>query len=852
MENWAECDCVQRSRPYKARSKVGCMQSSFIQILGKNTLGLFILAFALMGPTHSARADPDAEVPSSGKWSTSASGCKIWDTNPDVGKTVKWSGACVDGYAAGPGTVTWSLFDVLDNERLTGTALKGRIVGPVEINYSNGNKYVGALDVDGLLNGQGTLTFANGNRYVGLFKKGLFNGQATQTFPNGDKYVGLFKEGAHDGEGTLTFANGNKYVGEFKSGKPDGQGLLTFANGDKYVGFFQKGAFDGQGTLTLANGDKYVGFFQKGLLNGQGTLTFANGSKQVGHFKDGLLDGQGTMTFANGDKNVGLFKEGLLDGQGTITFANGDKNVGFFQKGLLNGQGTLTVASGNKYVGLFKEGQFEGQGTLTFANGDEYVGFFQKGDFHGQGTITLANGGTDAGEFKSGKLDGQGTRTFPDGGKYVGEFQKGDFNGQGTLTFASGGTDVGEFKNGKLDGQGTQTYPNGEKYVGLFKNGALDGQGTIIFPNGSNYTGQIKGRVAEGIGTFAGIDGVRLTGQFRANFIEGDGVRILPNGERYVGQFHLNKGKGRGKKVYPDGRFYEGLFEDNFENGQGALYGADGNVVFEGFWRDGAYLGPIDPAIIAARKKAGGRGRFALLIANSEYREVGALLNPSRDVDLIEGSLKMAGFEVTVVKNGTLNDLQKTLSAFRLMAAGAEAAVVYYAGHGVEINGDNLLIPVDAKINTIQSTADTALNVGRVLEAISSAKISVVILDACRDNPFPQNWAGPPRQPPQGLDRGINPPPGAAIELVAPSGLAALQADNILIVFSAAPGKTAQDGSGNNSPFAISIAKRILDKDMKIQDLGGLVRDDVLNATNGQQRPYVNSSVTGVPFYLFK
>ena len=79
-----------------------------------------------------------------------------------------------------------------------------------------------------------------------------------------------------------------------------------------------------------------------------------------------------------------------------------------------------------------------------------------------------------------------------------------------------------------------------------------------------------------------------------------------------------------------------------------------------------------------------------------------------------------------------------------------------------------------------------------------------------------------------------------------------MQADNILIVFSAAPGKTAQDGSGNNSPFAISIAKRILDKDMKIQDLGGLVRDDVLNATNGQQRPYVNSSVTGVPFYLFK
>jgi hypothetical protein len=480
-------------------------------------------------------------------------------------------------------------------------------------------------------------------------------------------------------------------------------------------------------------------------------------------------------------------------------------------------------------VGLFKEGQYEGQGVYTAANGNKFEGLFQKGLLNGQATVTYATGGTDVGEFKGHKLDGQGTQTFPSGEKYVGLFKEGQYEGQGVYTAA-----------------------NGSRYVGLFKNGVLDGQGTIIFSNGSSYTGQIKGRVAHGIGTFAGIDGVRLTGQFRENFLEGDGVRILPNGERYVGQFHLNKGKGRGKRVYPDGRFYEGLFEENLENGQGTLYGAEGNVVFEGFWRDGAYLGPIDPAIIAARKKAGGRGRFALLIANSEYREVGALLNPSRDVDLIEGSLKMAGFEVTVVKNGTLNDLQKTLSAFRLMAAGAEAAVVYYAGHGVEINGDNLLIPIDAKINTIQSTADTSLNVSRVLEAISSAKISVVILDACRDNPFPQNWAGPPRQAPQGLNRGINPPLGDTIEPIAPSGLAALQADNILIVFSAAPGKTAQDGSGNNSPFAISIAKRILDKDMKIQDLGGLVRDDVLNATNGQQRPYVNSSVTGVPFYLFK
>lgn len=156
--------------------------------------------------------------------------------------------------------------------------------------------------------------------------------------------------------------------------------------------------------------------------------------------------------------------------------------------------------------------------------------------------------------------------------------------------------------------------------------------------------------------------------------------------------------------------------------------------------------------------------------------------------------------------------------------------MVYFAGHGVESGGKNWLIPVDAMLAAEFDLQDEAVDAERLLEAVSGAKLKIVILDACRDNPFMRSWRGPTRS------RNV--------------GLAEMQYDDVVILYAAAAGQQASDGDGANSPFAQSIAKRLPEAGVAIQFMVGRIRDDVLAATGGFQRPYASASFTGNPIYL--
>lgn len=223
--------------------------------------------------------------------------------------------------------------------------------------------------------------------------------------------------------------------------------------------------------------------------------------------------------------------------------------------------------------------------------------------------------------------------------------------------------------------------------------------------------------------------------------------------------------------------------------------------------------------------------RVALVIGNGTYERTGSLANPSNDVLTVAQAAQKAGFDdVVVARDLGIQAFQTKIREFREKATGADLAMVYYAGHGVESRGKNWLIPVDAKLQTSLDLPYEAINLDRILESLESASIGMVVLDACRNNPFGDTWRAGSR----GVQR----------------GLVGVDADDILVIYAAAPGQTADDGNGANSPFAQSLAKRMVQPDLPIQMLGGSIRDDVLSATGGKQRPYVSANITGTPIYL--
>ncbi|MEP1423190.1 MAG: caspase family protein [Erythrobacter sp.] len=226
--------------------------------------------------------------------------------------------------------------------------------------------------------------------------------------------------------------------------------------------------------------------------------------------------------------------------------------------------------------------------------------------------------------------------------------------------------------------------------------------------------------------------------------------------------------------------------------------------------------------------------KVALIIGNSNYEYTGQLPNAGNDATLIASAARDAGFEDVVVGNNLgVDGFRAALREFRQKADGADVAMVYFAGHGIEGSGKNWLIPTDAKLEAALDLPYESIDLDLVMQSLSGAQVRIAVLDACRNNPFGRTWNSGSR--------------------AVTRGLVGVEADDVLVIYAAAPGQTASDGEeGNNSPFAESLARRLPEPDVPVQLLGGLVRDDVLSITDGQQRPFISASITGTPVYLVR
>jgi uncharacterized caspase-like protein len=223
--------------------------------------------------------------------------------------------------------------------------------------------------------------------------------------------------------------------------------------------------------------------------------------------------------------------------------------------------------------------------------------------------------------------------------------------------------------------------------------------------------------------------------------------------------------------------------------------------------------------------------RVALVIGNSAYQKVATLTNPANDATAVVAMFKSAGFDLVEAKfNLSANDLRRSLRDFVVKTRDADVAVVYYAGHGIELDGANYLIPVDATLETDGDVLDETVPLERVLFAVEPAKqLRLIILDACRDNPFAKTMKRTIAS--RAVGRGL-----AKVEPTSP---------NTMIAFAAKAGSTASDGDSKNSPFAAALIEHLPKPGLDLRRAFGFVRDDVLKNTGNKQEPYVYGSLGG-------
>ncbi len=239
-------------------------------------------------------------------------------------------------------------------------------------------------------------------------------------------------------------------------------------------------------------------------------------------------------------------------------------------------------------------------------------------------------------------------------------------------------------------------------------------------------------------------------------------------------------------------------------------------------------------AMALAMPSAAFAKRVALVIANGTYANATSLKNPPADARLIAASLKRAGFDSVDVKvDLSKNALETALQAFGDRAQGADVALIYYAGHGIEAGGQNYLIPVDARLARDRDLEIEATRLDTLLLMGEGARMRIVVLDACRNNPFLASMQRTLRN--RAVGRGL-----AAVE---PEG-------ETLVVYAAKAGATAADGEGANSPFAEAMAKRVTQPGLEISLLFRAVRDDVLAKTGRAQEPFTYGSLSGEAFYF--
>jgi hypothetical protein len=239
-------------------------------------------------------------------------------------------------------------------------------------------------------------------------------------------------------------------------------------------------------------------------------------------------------------------------------------------------------------------------------------------------------------------------------------------------------------------------------------------------------------------------------------------------------------------------------------------------------------------AVFSVSASAATQTKVALIIGNGAYKSVPELPNPPNDGADVAAALTRIGFSVRLATNVSYDEMRRALLEFSGKARNSEMAVVFYAGHGMEVAGENWLIPVDAELKTDLDTEQEAISLRAVMLMVSSAsRLGLVVLDACRNNPFLAK-----------MKRTIS------VRAVS-RGLSRIEpTSNVLVAYSAKDGTIASDGDGRNSPFTTALLRHLETPGLEVSFLFRNVRDEVIAATDSEQQPFTYGSLSKEAIYL--
>ena len=563
------------------------------------------------------------------------------------------------------------------------------------------------------------------------------------------------------------------------------------------------------------------------FITGVGIYDFQSMLMKVeGTIKGLSFNGKGKLIHLDGDLKAteyeGNFENNLMSGEGTYFYANGGKKTGEKFIGTFKDDGPVKGVStgfGDTYEGEFnnKTWQLEGYGIYTYANGDRYEGEYLAGKQNGYGKVFFSSGDYAEGMFKNDKMNGPGEYHFKEVPgceshclvKNVGIMRDGQISGIGTSYTETGAIGYqGEFLNSLQHGRGI----------------AYDESG-FAFYHGEFFQGEITGK---GINYFK--DGSYFEGEFENSYWHGRGVQFVKEyGETYVGNYVYGSLEGPGT-ILTDEYKIEANFEDGLLQGKGKTIYPDGTVVFAEYDK-GEIISQLDDSLIPEVSTK----RVALVIGNNNYFN-GPLENAVNDSEGIKNSLENSGFEVIHVTNATKKDFYNALWEFRdkikqLGTNSSVASLFYYAGHASQVDGINFLNPVDTLIRDESDLELESINARKILNILDTNRegIKIMILDACRNNPF-KSFS-------RSSDLGL-------AQMDAPSGT--------FIAYSTSPGKIALDGSaGNYSFYTGSLISNIAIPGMTIEEVFKNTRRDVVRLTSREQIPWEASSLLG-DFYFQK
>jgi hypothetical protein len=223
--------------------------------------------------------------------------------------------------------------------------------------------------------------------------------------------------------------------------------------------------------------------------------------------------------------------------------------------------------------------------------------------------------------------------------------------------------------------------------------------------------------------------------------------------------------------------------------------------------------------------------RVALVIGNSAYKNASSLPNTINDANALAAMFQSVGFEVVISRTDLgVVDFKRSVREFLITAENAEIAVVYYAGHGIEIGGTNYLVPVDARLSRDYDVDDEAVSLERIVWALQSVRrLRLILLDACRDNPFAAKLRS------------------AGMRAPSRGGLAKIEevSADTLVAYAAKAGSVSYDGDGVNSPYTTALIRHLAEPGLDIRIALGRVRDEVIAMTGGRQEPFIYGSLGG-------